>query len=387
MYKVDFKKIVLPLLFLFFFILYLLIIAFVRYQDMWDHACFSRQILTGERPTPGNFLFYWLVNIFSFFSTKIIPSKISLCFLLAFATTFRYYLSQKKIAKVLIRETSGKDNYWLSVIAALSLIFVFVIPVPSYILNGYFYIGNFVPNVWHNSTIIFLFPFALLLFELSNMQLIAFDEKRNGWIILLIFLNVFIKPSYFFVYVFVYPLLLLIKYKLNKEFWKSIFPVIIGLIFLIFEYWTIYKGSKLGNNESSSVIFHPFYSNVLISDIWQLPLSLFFSLFFPFLYVIFNVPKIKKSLLFWFTTLSFLTSIFIYLFIAESGPRASHGNFYWQIVICTWFCFFTAFISLIKDFNIEGKTLKNKFLMSIYFIHVLIGIVYFVRLFVVDNYL
>jgi len=386
MKNINFRKLATLSIFCLFFALFLLIIVFVRYQDMWDHACFARQMLSGVRPTAGNFLFYWLVNVFSFFSTKIIPSKISLCFLLAIATTYRYYWSQKKIFEIVNYGRITEYNYWKPALLSISLIFAFAIPIPSLLVNKSFYIGNFVPNIWHNSTTIFLFPFALFLFDLSYKQLNTFNTRRNIWIALLIFLNIFIKPSYFFVYVCTFPIFLLIKYHFKKEFWLSIIPSIIGLLLLFIEYWTIYQTTNANIQDSSSIVFHLFYSYKLTSNLWQLPFALFFSLLFPLCYSLFNINNLKNNLLFWFTFFSFLISILIYFFIGESGPRATHGNFYWQVVICTWLCYFWALIALIKDIKEKSLTLKNKILLSIYMLHVAIGLIYFVKLFVVGNY-
>jgi len=382
------NKIILPSVFLLLFMAYMAVLAAIPngYNDMREHAAFAREMLSGSRPTAGNFMFYWLVNIFSFFTGNIRFTEISLCLLLAGATTYRLHWSQKKIVSVIDVKKNSLLNYWLSVGLALSLLFVFAIPVPSYSLDEFMYIGNYVPNVWHNSTVLFMFPFALLLFEQSYRQLTQYDAQRNNWILLLTFLNVFIKPSYFFVFVSVYPLLLLLKYKFKKEFWQGILPIVIGLVFLALEFWSIYLTKDPFSNEKSSVIFQPFYTSPLFPDLWPMPYAFVFSLFFPLLYAVLNFNKVRKSQLFWFSSLSFIVSVFIYLFIAETGPRATHGNFYWQIVICTWICFFVSLMALLKDFKQQGTTFKNNLLLSTYFIQVLIGVVYFVRLCVTGNY-
>ena len=383
------KRITYPILFILLFVAYYTLLKIIPadYNDIHDHAAFARQMCTGEIPYTGNFLVYLLVNIFSFFTAKINPTEISLCALLAIAGVYRYSLTQTVISRTLHPEQNNPENSWVVVILALSMLFVFAIPIPSYFSDDhFFYIGNYVPNVWHNSTILFLFPFAMLLFELSYRQLGAFTMKRNLWIFLLILLNLFIKPSYFFVFIVVYPILLLSRYKLKKEFWYSMIPLIIGFFFLILEYWIIYKTQRPTGKEASSVIFMPFYRNPEFADLGLLPVSMAFSLFFPLLYTLLNLPKLLKSRLFWYTFLSFTVSVLIFLFISESGPRASHGNFYWQIVICTWFCFLVSLLSLLKDFKIQGNTFRNMFLISIFSIHVLLGIIYFVRILVTGVY-
>ena len=383
------NRIILPILFLFLFAAYYTLLKVIPadYNDIHDHAAFARKMCTGEIPYTGNFLVYLLVNVFSFFTAKVTPSEISLCALLAFAGVYRFSLTRHKINGMLIHERMAAKDNWLSVILALNMLFVFALPIPSYFSDDhFFYIGNYVPNVWHNSTILFLFPFAMLLFELSYKQLEKYTSSRNIWIFLLILLNLCIKPSYFFVFIIVYPILLLFKYKLKKEFWLSIIPLVIGFFFLILEYWIIYKTTTPSNKEASSVIFMPFYRNPEFADLGLLPVSMAFSLLFPLLYTFFNLPKLMKNRLFWYTFLSFIVSVLIFLFISESGPRASHGNFYWQIVITTWFCFFVTLLALVKDFKFYGKTFKNMMLATVFSIHVIIGVVYFVKILVTGSY-
>ena len=383
------NRIILPILFLFLFAAYYTLLKVIPadYNDIHDHAAFARKMCTGEIPYTGNFLVYLLVNVFSFFTAKVTPSEISLCALLAFAGVYRFSLTRHKINGMLIHDRMAAKDNWLSVILALNMLFVFALPIPSYFSDDhFFYIGNYVPNVWHNSTILFLFPFAMLLFELSYKQLEKYTSSRNIWIFLLILLNLCIKPSYFFVFIIVYPILLLFKYKLKKEFWLSIIPLVIGFFFLILEYWIIYKTTTPSNKEASSVIFMPFYRNPEFADLGLLPVSMAFSLLFPLLYTFFNLPKLMKNRLFWYTFLSFIVSVLIFLFISESGPRASHGNFYWQIVITTWFCFFVTLLALVKDFKFYGKTFKNMMLATVFSIHVIIGVVYFVKILVTGSY-
>lgn len=355
------------------------------YNDMHDHAAFARQMCTGEIPYTGNFLVYLLVNVFSFFTANVAATEISLCVLLAFAAVYRYYLTLKKLNEVV---EADKSSRWLYPLLALSMLFVFVIPVPGYFTDdSYMYIGNYVPNVWHNSTILFLFPFALLLFDLSYKQLQTYDSKRNWWIFGLILLNLFIKPSYFLVFICVYPLMMLYKYKFKKEFWLSIIPLALGFLVLIIQYVVIYKIAGPASKDASTVVFKPFYKNPELNvDMINIPIAMVFSLLFPLLYVILNIRKLLKSQLFWYTLLTFLFSVLIFFFISETGRRASHGNYYWQIVITTWFCFFVALLSLLKDFKLQGKTFKNISLFSLFSIHVIVGIIYFVRILLTGNY-
>ena len=393
MYK---NKFILPLLLLSLFAAYYALLKVIPadYNDIHDHAAFARDMCTGKIPYTGNFLVYLLVNVFSFFTANVTFTEISLCLLLAFAGTYRYHLSLNKINEVLNAEmqtnqpiNQSTSQLYLSLLA-ISMLFVFVIPIPGYFLGDYYmYIGSYSPTVWHNSTILFLFPFALMLFDLSYKQLQQFDSKRNWLILLLIALNLFIKPSYFLVFICAYPLMLLIQYGFRKQFWLSILPLIAGMVILIIQYVVIYKISGPAANDSSSVVFLPFYKNPeLNEDMINIPFAMIFSLLFPILYTTLNIKKLYKNKLFIYTLISFLFSVFIFLCISETGRRASHGNYYWQIVITAWLCFFVALLSLLKDFKTEGKTTKNTILISVFGIHVLTGIVYFIRILITGSY-
>jgi len=390
------NKLISSILFILLFIAFYGILKAIPadYNDIHDHAAFARQMCTGEIPYTGNFLVYLLVNMFSFFTANVTFTEVSLCLLLAFAGTYRYQLSFNKINQVIKSDipTNKSVNYSINQLSlhllAISLLFVFVIPIPSYFLGDYFiYIGNYAPNVWHNSTILFLFPFALILFELSYKQLQSFDAKRNWWILGLVVLNLFIKPSFFLVFICAYPVMLLIQFGLRKQFWLGVIPLAVGMAVLIIQYIVIYKISGPAANDSSSVVFLPFYKNPeLNQDMINIPFALVFSLFFPLLYVVLNITKVYNNKLFLYTLLTFVFSILIFFLISETGRRASHGNYYWQIVITAWLCFFVALLSLLKDFRNQGSTIKNKVLLSVFGIHVLMGVIYFVRILVTGSY-
>ena len=381
------NKIILPLLLLFLFAAYYAVLKAIPadYNDIHDHAAFARDMCTGKIPYTGNFMVYLLVNIFSFFTANVTFTEISLCLLLAFAGSYRYYLSLAKINEV---TGVGSTSFRFNILLSICMLFVFVIPIPGYLSGDYYmYIGSYTPNVWHNSTILFLFPFALILFDLSYKQLQTFESKSNWLILLLIVLNLVIKPSYFLVLICAYPLMLLVQYGLHKQFWYCILPLVAGMVILIIQYIIIYKISGPAANDSSSVVFLPFYKNPeLNQDMINIPIALIFSLFFPILYVGLNFMKIFKNKLFIYTLLTFVFSVIIFFSISETGRRASHGNYYWQIVITTWLCFFVSLLALLKDLKLEGKTLKNKFLLSVFGIHVLMGVVYFVRILVTGSY-
>ena len=121
--------------------------------------------------------------------------KVLLSFMLAFATTWRINLSKQGLFKNGLFQLS---DLWKEIIG-ISLVFVYVMPLIS--LNQCWYYGYFVPNIWHNSTLIFLFPFSILLYQktldVMNAKNVCFHDIVI--ISILVAVNVFIKPSFFFI--------------------------------------------------------------------------------------------------------------------------------------------------------------------------------------------
>ncbi|OQX97833.1 MAG: hypothetical protein B6I24_07425 [Bacteroidetes bacterium 4572_128] len=74
------------------------------------------------------------------------------------------------------------------------------------------------------------------MFWISYKQLLEHKNKRIYIISLLIALNIFSKPSFFLVFVVIYPLFLLYKYKLSKTFFLNLIPIVFGALLLSVEY-------------------------------------------------------------------------------------------------------------------------------------------------------
>jgi len=385
------KKEVIQISFLFILLFFAYsYLTFLAKGDMSDHACFAREALEGKMNYFGNFILYILINFFSFclsiFSSLLsLPtiSKISLSFLLAAATTYKFCWTYKNIPQY-----SGE---WKRFLIALSMIFIVAIPIPTIFVTGCWYIGNFTPNVWHNSTTIFLFPFAIVLFAMSIKQLENFSNRRNLWLLLLVFLNIFVKPSYFFVWVCVYSLFLLIKYGLSSKFFKGLIPVIVGIVFLFIQYIWIYYFFPPTNDEAS-IIIKPFQSYIFYTPLYILPWALISSLLFPILYFVLNFKRLYKNSTFLFVFASFFVALIIFILLGETGPREKDLNFYWQIVPTAWLCFYISLVDYLKNKrqlkqNDSLKIKINNYLPAVVFaIHIITGVAYLGMYILTKNY-
>lgn len=364
------------LLFIILFFVYAYIYWFCN-SDLGQHVIIAHKKYEEDCLFSGNFLLYFLIHVFSFFTGIWGLMKLSLCALLAFATTWRYWLVKQNFRKEQIDSVK-------STILSISLLFVFIIPI--YILKGSIILSNwyldyYVPNIWHNSTTIFLFPFALLLY-FRSLEILRgkIDKLIIGQMIILVLCNVFIKPSFFFIFCVAYPILLLHKYKFSRYFFQGLIPILFGGVFLIIVYLTIYSNASDG-----SYVYLDFQT-IFTYEFWQSRLGyILCSLLFPLLIYIVYRQKVIHDYEFWMCLLMLFCAIGIFLICKEGGPRATHGNFYWQIVISLWLCFYYGLKTIVKEL-IYNKRPKDIICLSIYSIHVLFGILYLFRYLFIHQY-
>ena len=322
------------------FVLMVGMFAYIMFVIKWNsdlpaHAHIAQQMLEEHRLFSTNFLMYFLINLLTFFTGAKYPMRAVLVLLLAAANTAKY-----AIVREAFREwTSSKT----AKLASFSMLFVYIIPLMYFLKPlGIFlsadnmYWGYYVPNVWHNSTILCMMPFAIACYLLSVKQFKQYTDRRNKYISLFLVLSVLVKPSFFFVYVIAYPIIMLSQYGLSKTFSKSLLPLLAGGICLVYEYVTIYYS---GVNDGSSVVID--IAQLFTLDLWQSHiLYLVVSLSLPLLFLCLYGRTIVRDPEFWFVLIMLVCGLGIMWCCRETGPRATHGNFGWQTIAAMWFVYF-----------------------------------------------
>ena len=357
---------------IFFFIMFCINIK--EFSDLWGHSIVTKSMLDDNRLISGNFLMYFLANLLSVFSGNIIAIRYAIIFLISCAETTKFVLIKNYFHSFV----SDRKARWCSI----ALLFVYIVPFLYFFRSSGMYIGYCVPNVWHNSTIIVSMPFVILMYFTSIKQFENFDIQRNVSLTIATILCVFVKPSFFFVFTVAYPLLLLWKYGFKKNFFVGLIPILTGLLCVFYEFLTIYEVSP----DDSSVIFN--FNKLISVGFWkrQAPYVIS-SLSFPILYVALNFKKTIYDKEFWYILTMVFFSILISLVCEETGPRAGHGNFSWQIIPSMWFTFFYILKHIIV---IEGEPIievrKKQGLCVLFFIHTVIGIWFLIRYLVLNTY-
>lgn len=365
------------------------IFAYIMFVIKWNsdlpaHAHIAQQMLEEHRLFSTNFLMYFLINLLTFFTGAKYPMRAVLVLLLAAANTAKYTIVREAFRKWISSKTAK--------LASFSMLFVYIIPLMYFLKPlGIFlsadnmYLGYYVPNVWHNSTILCMMPFAIVCYLLSVKQFKQYTDRRNKYISLFLVLSVLVKPSFFFVYVIAYPIIMLSQYGLSKTFSKSLLPLLVGGICLVYEYVTIYYS---GVNDGSSVVID--IAQLFTLDFWQSHiLYLVVSLSLPLLFLCLYGRTIVRDPEFWFVLIMLVCGLGIMWCCRETGPRATHGNFGWQTIAAMWFVYFYMLKTVT---NSEALPLpqrggySQRVALIIFGLHVIMGFVYLGKFLVTKSF-
>ena len=378
-----------------FEIVLLIVLIFIYYYltyhiktDIPAHAQLIKGYTSNSNPFPVNFLYYFVVYLLGFFSSEYSVLLIVSVYILVFATFFKYFIVKKIIYSELSK--SFKNIEVISTVSSFLMIFAFSLP-SILIFKGLYYKYNFPPNVWHNSTTIFVMPFVVLLFWTSLKQLKGFQVKRLFLITVLIVLNALVKPSFLFVYLLAYPILLFEKYLFSKLFWINLIPIIIALLLIIAEYYFIYSGPKTEDNSSVAISFFYIFNNINVELNWIyitiiLTSTIVSGYFFPIVLLLKNRALFKVEMIRFALICAFFGQIISNTFY-ETGARALHGNFYWQNFMCSFLLFFVCVLQLLKLISANQNSWKKyRIEISVFCLHFLSGIIYFFKIIVTSDY-
>jgi len=150
------KKIFSPSMIVFFITLCFYALLFSRNTptDVQLHVDFALKMSRGEGFI-GNFLFFLSVIVLSCRTTSFKIAMIAAIFILSASVAMKYEYTKRMIGDLTAagEEVGFLKNKYTVLILAFMLICCSVIYVPGF--TNYFIVGQFAPNVWHNSTTIF----------------------------------------------------------------------------------------------------------------------------------------------------------------------------------------------------------------------------------------
>jgi len=348
-------------------------LVFSGLGDYIAHIDLSVMMEEGRIPTPANFLPYLIINI----SKNYFYKKLTLIALISISTTLKFVVTY-----IYINHFLPKSSTFKKTILSICMLFIFAIPNLKLITNHLYYVGNFTSNVWHNTTIIFLMPFALLLYYS------IFIKPQNVLVVtLLIIVNIIIKPSFIFILI---PLLFLLQIFDVKEkklkfnfYWRYFLYGGISIILIFIQYLLLFE---IKNSTDNKVVldFFPFCKDYF--DYLNIIVTIFCSYLFPLLLMIyFIINKIN------FTKYQIHTFIFVFFALiinfsfVETGSRRFHGNFSWQIIPASYLLMLFTTISYIKNYKLI-KPRYRIFLNFAFLLHCIYGLMYLLRILLYNKY-
>lgn len=253
-------------------------------------------------------------------------------------------------------------------------------PLDHKILGGYIN-----PNVLHNPTIMTLAPIALVQFWLAEKILKGDDSKHVKLLaVLTTALSVFAKPSYLMAFIPALVLMaIILRYRGKTVAIQSLTLVLICWVAAsIPQYLFTFGPNQQQDLYSgvSSIAWLPL--KVMSNASGYLVLKLLASVAFPLICAA-MFPRSLRDTPVMFAWLTFVISLVYAYFLAEQGPRMSHGNFIWSAQISLYLLIFASMRNLLT----AGKNtaayqgiskLRYALCYSVFALHVVSGIAYYV---------
>lgn len=370
---------------------YLLLLFRHTSSDIQAHAQIAYSYAVNNDKLFPNFLYFFLVALFAGFSKNIYLYYGASVVLISLALCFKFFLSQYYLRKYSLPD-KNKPGYLLP---AVAMMFAFALPGVNFFQSNEYYLGQLPPNVWHNSTVIFLMPFTILFFFKSYNLLFTdiVDKQKEQWqIFFLIVINALIKPSFLFTLipsVFFFFVWFNLFSKTNKKKLSLLLPFATGLAFIAIEYYLIFTRGHISNVVSSpvksSVIIEPFvvwknYSpNMLV--------ALITSCFFPLVYVLISKGKVLKNTMIQFAGINYIAALGIWILFAEEGARKFDANFCWQVIVASYLLFFSFLIHFINEKKSQSLSRSKQYIVGgAFLLHFIWGIVYWVKIIIFRGY-
>ncbi len=332
----------------------------------------------GTFPVPP--LYYSLLFLFSFGLLSGETIFLAMVFLIGSAITLKYIATKNFLKSYIIKNVSldtGKNSKLHILLLSVSLI------VMTPIIVGHnFYLGKIGINVWHNSTLMTEFPFAILLFTFSYNYLVHKDNRAILYILIFQVIGILIKPSYYLTFIPVFSLLILINRPLLN--FRIVACLLIGFIFFLIEYYFIYQNDLMDNaiykGMESKIGIAPFKVWSAYSD--SILLDFLSSITYPSLFIILYFKQVKLDIGLKFVWGSFIVGLALAILLIENGPRAYHANFFWSVIIANYLLFMYSAAMNFKIIYQRGSfSIKDKSLLFLLVLHFISGIIYIISLF------
>lgn len=334
-------------------------------SDFSQHVAFARAFCHGGG-LPPHFLFEVLVC-----GLAAPVNRAGALDLAAIAITTAAVVAKVVLTFRRIREAGASAGAFF---AALGLLFA--MPLFNWWKFPEVYLGQVSPNVWHNPTSIVVLPLAFLLFRAASSLTPTAPPRNAAGAGALTLLAVLTKPNY--VLALLPCWLAQLAERLRRGLpagaagWRR--PALVAALLIGPAAGALaWQASRLGAT-GSAIAVDPLAVWRLYSP--HIPVSLLLSVAFPLavLALHFRLARRQEPLALAWSVL--LVAVLQMAWLAEPGPRFTHGNFFWASYTANYLLFVESAVVLIA----APRSGRSWAAWSLLGAHALAGLVYVGRL-------
>lgn len=270
------------------------------------------------------------------------------------------------------------------ILACMGLAVLFCLPLPG----QHWYLGQFPPNQWHNSTNVAVMPFAVLLFYYSERFLDSGARTLVFPVSLLTILNLLTKPSLFLSFAVVFPAYTLLRHGPRRRFALSCVPVAGGAVLLLLYYLFVFY-NPLYRELMGSGDVHLALGFMQPWSSWSanIPLSVLDSLLLPLAAYITYPQWYREDTAVRYASWLLGIGLLIFVFVHETGDRALHGNLSWQNITANYLLHLALLTAFAREKLRRPALLRRDLvLVGLFVLEALAGVAYIVRLVVTGSY-
>lgn len=343
-------------------------------SDLGLHVATVKAILA-IHTIPGDPLYFGLLALVVGFQKSTAALNIATVAVLGVAVAAKYLIS----AWIALRETDA-DGLRLRVSGEAGLVvLVALLPFAFSLPTNHIFLGQEPPNVWHNSTTIFVMPFALLLFYFTAQYL---RTGERDWLLAaaaLALVNVLAKPSFVLPLVVIFPIAALIRFRGSRETWEAWGLTAFMAALLVGQYLYIYETDSGQKLQEAAGLISTVPSHVRIDpfNVWShysssVPLSFLASFAFPLVALVAYGRRLLEYDLVRYALALLAVSLAIFILLTETGSREFDGNFGWGVIVSSYVVFLATLVR-VWDLRYERPAVVAGILWAAFAAHLAAG--------------
>ncbi|MDQ2771057.1 MAG: hypothetical protein M3Y54_11220 [Bacteroidota bacterium] len=352
--------------------------------DVQLHVGMLQKVLRGQGSVPANFGFYEVVRVASGFSDepgRLLAAAIGVIGLAWGAlVVVSGYGGRRLWQTCALGEPETAPGVVLLLAAAGSCL---LFPLPA--SGEGWYLGLLPPNVYHNSTIICALPFSVLAFVLGVKRLAATRPPALAddlALSLVLVIGAVFKPSYAFAFLPAYAGLFVRQFGLHLRALGRLAVALLPVLLVIAGQllWTRQHPHDTLYGASTLALGWPAGWRTFVPDFGpaRVAACAASSLLVPVAAYALRPVWLRRQA-HQLALGSLLAGLLLFLLVHETGLRARHGNFIWQVVAAShvlhWLILLEGLAWVPAD---AGQSRRKKLLLGLLAIEVVSGAVYLV---------